>query len=190
MRLILIDMKHNGQFGKERRIIEIGVSLLEELAGQYKSNRIGILAQIINQPYEILDENWLNLARTNDILHKDKLSFECISNKLKVYFTNSILIGFNLEKFELPLLKKEFELAGEAIESIQYFSIKDYLLNEYQIKATSLIEAIDILNIRTKIKSSLTTAQAVSLNLSLFNYIVKNNNFELNAYLKTYSFDK
>ena len=101
MRLILIDMKHNGQFGKERRIIEIGVSLLEELAGQYKSNRIGILAQIINQPYEILDENWLNLARTNDILHKDKLSFECISNKLKVYFTNSILIGFNLEKFEL-----------------------------------------------------------------------------------------
>lgn len=190
MRLILIDVKHNGQFGENRRIIEIGVSLIEPKLEQYYPNRVGILSQIINQPYEILDDNWLNLARTSDILHKDKLSFESIADKLKIYFINSILIGFDLEKFELPLLKKEFGLIDKDVDDIQYFSMKDYLLQEYEIKASNLIDAIDILKIKRTIKSSLTTAQAVSLNLSLFNYIVKSNNFKLTSQIKTFYFSE
>jgi hypothetical protein len=190
MRLILIDVKHNGQFGEDRRIIEIGVSLIEEKLRQYYPNRRGILSQIISQPYEILDENWLNLARINNILHKDKLSFESVADKLKKYFINSILIGFDLENFELPLLKKEFDIIDKEIDDMQYFSIKDYLLREYEIKASSLLDAIDILKVKKTIKSSLTTAQAVSLNLSLFNLITKNNNFELITQLKTFHFSQ
>jgi len=102
------DLETTGTNVNSDRIVQIGIKVVNNKECLFKQSLL--INPGISIPKEASDVHGIT-----DKHVKNALPFSSVAKELKPYFEDNIIIGFNILKFDLPLLYNEFERCGISV---------------------------------------------------------------------------
>lgn len=100
--IIFFDLETTGTDISKDRIVELSV-IKTDFNNSFTENKTLLINPTIQIPKEASDIHKI----TNEIV-KDKPTFKAYSKALFQYFNGKILAGYNIKRFDIPLLVEEF----------------------------------------------------------------------------------
>src|SRR5271155_2911754 len=108
--LCIFDIESTGLSTTKDRIVQLGIKIIS-LNGEILLNK----SKLYN-PEIPISENAKKIHGISDEDVKDQICFNDDAKKLKKIFENKIIIGYNILKFDLPILLCEFERAKVKVD--------------------------------------------------------------------------